>query len=577
MINSELAKEFNEAADILEYNKVEWKPRAYRKAARRISDYSEDIEQLYRREGKKGLEKIEGIGERIADHIAEYIETGKIKKFEELKKNAPKNIPKLMAIEGLGPSKIRVLSKKLGVESLEDLKKAIGEQKIRGLRGFGEKTEKNIAESVAQYERSHERMLINRAMDAAEEIIAYLEKNAGPEKIDYAGSLRRMKETIGDIDLLAQAEKPEKLIDAFASMPNVGRVILKGSTKSTVILKDGISVDLRVVPRESYGSALQYFTGSKDHGIALRDYAIRKGYKLSEWGLFKRLKGGAQGEMAAGEKEEDVYSTLGLEYMPPEMRENRGEIELALKKQIPKLVELKDIRGDLQVHTKYSDGSSTIEDMAKKADSLGYEYFAVTDHSPSERIARGMTEKEIKKQWDEIEKVQKKVKVKILKGAEVDILPDGKLDYPNEVLKELDVVLASVHSRFKSDEKEMTQRIIKALEEPYPIILSHPTGRIIGKREGYKVNLDKIFQKAEDEKKIMEINADPERLDLNDSAIIEAKKYKLKFCIDTDSHSPEMMDFMRYGVGMARRGWLEKKDVVNTLSLKELSSLLKFE
>ncbi|MFO7882348.1 MAG: DNA polymerase/3'-5' exonuclease PolX [Kosmotogaceae bacterium] len=575
MKNRELAEIFNEMADILEFQNVQWKPRAYRSAARRIKNLDEDVEEIYKEHGKKGLSDIEGIGKSLAEHIAEYLEKGKIEKYEELKKEVPEQLSALLKIEGLGPSKVRDLVNKLDVKSIEDLKKAIEEKEIRNLEGFGEKTEQNILKSLEQYELSNERMHIDTAMNIATEIIEYLKKNANVKKIDYAGSLRRMKETIGDIDILTVAPDNKKVMDIFTNMSGVSRVQLKGDTKSTVELKEGVDVDLRVVPEKSYGAALLYFTGSKDHNIQLRKIAIDKGYKLSEYGLFEMKENDEEGKWISGKTEEDVYKSLGLTFIPPELRENSGEIKKAKGNKIPQLITLEDYKGDLHMHTKYSDGAGTVEDMLLKAEELGYEYIAISDHSVSERIASGLSVDRLEKQWEEIDNISKKYKVKVLKSAEVDILPDGGLDYPEEILDKMDLVIAAIHSRFKSSEDEMTKRIIKAFETGKINIFAHPTGRMIGKREGYNVNMKRLFKTASENNVVLEINSDPNRLDLNEVHILQAKRHGIKFAINTDSHSPSTLKNVKYGIGMARRGWLEPEDVINTMSWKELKSFFK--
>lgn len=571
MKNREIAEELNRIADILEFKKVQWKPRAYRAAARQIENLGDDIAEIYEEKGRKGLEELSGIGKSIAEHIADYLEKGKVKKWEKLKKEVPEGTHEMIQISGLGANKIKDLVDNLGIKNISDLKKAIKQKKLRKLEGFGKKTEENILDSIKQYEKSHERMLLKKAMPIAEEIIDYLKKNAELKKINYAGSLRRMKETIGDIDILVETNEPEKLMDVFVNMPSVKRVVAKGKTKSTVILKEGVHVDVRVIAAQSYGAAMQYFTGSKDHNIALRNIAVKRGYKLSEYGLFKKKSG----KKVAGSKEEEIYKKLGVDFIPPEMRENRGEIELAKEKKIPRLIELKDVKGDLQMHTKYSDGKNTVKEMIEKAEKKGYKYIAITDHSKSQRIAQGMSVKEIKKQWEEVDKAAKNQKAKVLKGVEVDILPDGSLDYSDKILKQLDIVLVSIHSRFKSSQKQMTERIVKALKNKHVNIFSHPTGRMIGRRQGYNADFEKVFEVAADNKVALEINSDPERLDLNDAMILEARKHKVKFSFGTDAHAKASLDFIKFGVGTARRGWLEKKDVINTYTYKELKKFLK--
>lgn len=580
MKNREIAELFYEIADILEYQQVEWKPRAYRKAAQMIENLGEDIENIYAREGKTGLTKIPGVGESIADHIAEYLETGKVEKFEKLKGKAPSGTAELMEIRGLGAKKMKNLADTLGIRTLSDLKNAIAAHRLRRLEGFGEKSEKNLAKAIEQYEKSHARIALGKALPLAEEIISALKsqcKNTTSKvdlsKIIYTGSLRRLKETIGDIDILAEAEKAEtlKVMDCFVSLPDVDQVILKGNTKSSVILREGTAIDLRVVPPESYGAALQYFTGSKEHNIELRNIAIKNGYKLSEYGLYLK----ESGKQIAGSSEEEIYEKLGLAYIPPELRENRGEIKAAAKNALPKLVKAGDIKGDFHIHTSYSEGKNSLENMIEKAEALGYEYIAITDHSRSQKVANGLEIEKLKAQWEEIDKLSKRFRIKILKGSEVDILRDGSLDYPDEILKELDIVVGGVHSGFALPERKMTERIVTALENRYLDILAHPSGRLFGKREPYAASFEKVFEVAAANGKVLEINSQPSRLDLNDEFIVRAKTFGLRFCISTDSHSTTGLGFMRYGLGQARRGWLEKEDIVNTYPYSRLKEVFK--
>ncbi|ADE36598.1 DNA polymerase/3'-5' exonuclease PolX [Methanohalophilus mahii] len=569
MINRDIAKLLYEIADIFEYKEVEWKPRAYRKAARKIGDMREDISGLYSKKGREGLENIPGVGSRIADHIVEYIEAGSVREFEKIRKETPRGASNIIKIRGLGPKKAKKLMDELDIQSIPDLKEAINNQEIRKLEGFGKKTEENLDKAISQYEKSHERMLLPKATDLAEEIISYMEENTTLKKIDYAGSLRRMKETIGDIDILVVASDPEEVMDAFVNFENVDEVESRGKTRSTIILQNGGHIDLRVVPESSYGAALQYFTGSKDHNIELRNLALSKGYKLSEYGLFKE----DSKKKLEGKKEDRIYGKLGLSFIPPELRENRGELECA-KNTLPSLVELEDIRGDLHVHTSYSDGTDSLNSMIAQADKLGYEYIGITDHSRSRKIAGGLGTDKVKEQWKEIDGLRDDFDIEILKGIEVDILPDGSLDCPDDILEEMDIVVGSIHSGYKSPKKKMTERIITALQNEFLHVLGHPTSRKIGIREAYEVDLDKIFETAAENGKLLEINSQPERLDLNDNLILQAKEYDLKFCISSDSHSSAQLDFMKYGVGQARRGWLTKDDVANTYSLKELKRLI---
>ncbi|MBI4739311.1 DNA polymerase/3'-5' exonuclease PolX [Candidatus Woesearchaeota archaeon] len=571
MINQQFVKLLYDVADVLELQQVPWKPEAYRKAARAIEAMQDDLAGIFESKGKKGLEEIPGVGSGIADHIIEYIKKGKVQRFLTILKKAPKGYTELLEIEGLGPRKVKILTEKLGIKNLVSLSKALEEHKLRNVAGFGEVSEQNLLKSLALHELGRQRMLLGRALPLAEEIIAFLKMRAQLQQIQYAGSLRRMKETIGDIDILVVSSEAAKVTRAFTHLPSVKRVLASGKTKSSIILKEGVHVDLRILPRKSYGAALQYFTGSKDHNIALRNIAIKKGYKLSEYGLFSKKTG----EQVAGATEEEVYSKLGFSYVPPELRESAGELEAAQKGKLPKLIEAADIRGDLHVHTKLSDGTESIEAMVAAAQKLGYEYIAITDHSPSERIAHGLEIDRLKQQWKQIDALSRKYKIRVLKGSEIDIRADGTLDYPDEILRQLHIAVCSIHSRFKSSEQEMTQRICSALENKYLDILGHPSGRLIGQREPYEADFAKIFDVAAQNKKVVEINSQLARLDLNGSHIRIAKEYGLLFSIDTDSHASTQLLNMRYGVAQARRGWLTKADVVNTLPLTRLRKVFR--
>ena len=571
MKNRKIAGELRKIADMMEIRGIQWKPRAYRSAARKIENMDESIEDIYNDGGKRGLQDIPSIGESLADHIAEYIEKGRVKKWERTKRGTGGDLPELLKIEGLGPKKVRLLAEKLHIANVGDLEKAAEEGKIRDLEGFGKQTEKNILRSVRQFRESRDRMLIGKAWKIAEETMDYLKSRAEVEKMDYAGSLRRMKETIGDIDILAVTPKPKDLMDVFTDMKDVSRILVKGESKSTVILEDTVHIDLRVIREKSYGAALLYFTGSKDHNIQLRKRALEEDLKLSEYGLFNE---GAKKPRAAKE-EADIYGALGLAWIPPELRENTEEIEAAEKDALPELVEAGDIRGDLHMHSRYSDGLDSIRDMAKKAKERGYDYIAVTDHSRSERIAHGMQVRDIEKQWKEIDGIGDEEGIHILKGAEVDILEDGSLDYGDDILEQLDLVTAAVHSDFGMKKKKMTARILQALENPCVNVLAHPTGRMINKRDGYEADMDAIFRACASGHVALEINSDPRRLDLNGTLIMAAKKHKVKFSVGTDAHSAGMLGNIRFGLGQARRGWLEKKDLINTRSLAQLRKFLK--
>ncbi|MEM1513298.1 MAG: DNA polymerase/3'-5' exonuclease PolX [Candidatus Thermoplasmatota archaeon] len=563
MKNQEVAKLLYEIADLLEIEGVEFKPRAYRKAAQNIESYSIDIEELYK---KNELKSIPGVGKSIEEKIKEYLETGKISKLEELRKKIPIDIESLSKVEGLGPKMMKALYEQLGVKNLDDLEKAAREGKIRHLKGFGEKTEKNILENIEIAKKRQERFLLGFALRDALEIIDLLKEHV--EKISLAGSIRRRKETIGDVDILAVANDAKKIMDIFTGMKKVEKVIAKGDTKSSVRLYGGLQVDLRIVDKESFGSALQYFTGSKEHNIELRKIAIKKGYKLNEYGLFENdLR-------IAGENEEEVYKKLGMQWIPPELRENRGEIELAMDGKLPKIVEYEEVKGDLQMHTVWSDGANSIEEMVKEAKRLGHKFIAITDHVGSLKIAGGMDEQKVIEQAKEIEKLREKYDdIYIFHGVEANIMKDGELDVSSSLLKEVDIVLASVHTAFRMNEEEMTKRVIKAIEHDYVDIIAHPTCRIIQQREPIKVDVEKLLQAAKDNNVIMEINAYPDRLDLNDINTKIAVEMGVKLSIGTDAHNLDHLRYYELGVAVARRGWAKKEDVINTYKVEELKKL----
>jgi DNA polymerase (family 10) len=568
-MNLEIAKIFYEMADILEMQNVEWKPRAYRKAAKAIESLSVDVSEIYKKEGLEGLMKIPGVGEKLAKKIEEFILTGRIKEYERLKKSLPTGLETLIEIPGLGPKKAIILFKKLNIRTIEDLKKAAKEGKIAKLPGFGEKSQENILKGIELFERGQQRLLLSNAITIANEIIEELKKVKGVEKIEPVGSLRRMKETVGDIDILVVTRNPEAVMDKFVSLKSVERILAKGEKKSMVILKGNVQADVRVFEKDEFGAALQYFTGSKDHNIELRKIAIKKGYKLNEYGLFKGNK------KVAGESEEEIYKILVKNYIPPELRENRGEIEAAIEGKLPKLITLKDIKGDFHVHTKYSDGDDTIEEIAKAAKSMGYEFINICDHSKSEHVAHGMEEERLLKQIEEIKELKRKLKFNIFAGCEVDILKNGELDYDDEILKKLDIVTAAVHSGFKMSEKEMTERIITALNNKYVKIFTHPSGRLINRREPYQVNMEKIFEVVAKNKIALEIDSFPDRLDLTDVNVKAAKELGIKITIGTDAHSVSQLHYMLLGVAVARRGWAEKEDIINTWEIEKIKEYFK--
>ena len=559
MKNKELARIFDRIADAMEFKgEMVFRVLAYRKAARVLDELVEDIEVLY----KKGkLDELPGIGAAIAKKIVEYLETGKMKKYVEVTKGIPDSLLNLLDIQNVGPKTLALANKKLKVKTLSDLKKVIASGKLAKLPQMGEKKVENIRKGIEQYEKGHERLSISVAERVASEIIAYMKENAEIREISPAGSLRRWRETIGDVDILVTGKDGVQIVKVFTMYPNTKRILAAGATKGSIMVEGGVQVDLRIVPPRSYGAALQYFTGSKAHNVSCRSIARTKGMKLSEYGLFKGEK------MVAAKTEQEIYKMLGLAYIPPELREDRGEIEAALKNRLPKLVEYGDIRGDLQMHSTYSDSSATVAQLARKAEELGYQYILITDHSRSAKYAHGLEPDRLKKQWKEIERINKKSKVQVLKGIEVDILKDGKLDYPDSILRRLDLVVASIHQGFK---KNVTERICAAMDNQYVDIIGHPTGRLISSREGYDVDVHQIMDKAAQTGTWLELNAFWDRLDLSDVNLRAAKDMGIKISIGTDAHDVQGLLWMKFGVATARRGWLEPRDVVNTYTFKKL-------
>ena len=573
MRNQEIAKIFYNIAKYLQMDGVAFKPYAYEKAGNSLEALEKDVGEIYNKGGLKALMEIPGVGKNISDHIEEYLKSGKVKVYEQLKKKLPLNIDELVRVEGMGPRKVKILYNKLGIKNLKDLEKAAKKHQIAPLFGFGKKTEDNILQGIDFLKRSKGRFLLGDIMPIVKEVFGKLKKLKEVQEISFAGSLRRKKETIGDCDILVVSKEPKKVMDFFVSLPDIEKVWGKGGTKASVHMKDGFDMDLRVVPRESYGSALQYFTGSKEHNIITRKIAIDKGLKLSEYGVFRGSK------MIAGSTEEDVYRALGLIWMPPEIRENEGEIEASLKGKLPKLVELKDIKGDLHCHSSWDGGKNSIDEMAKTAMARGYEYIGISDHTKFLRIENGLNEKQLLNQKKEIEKINEKlknqsVKFRVLHGCESNILNDGSIDIKDEVLAQLDYVIAGVHSTLKMGKKEMTSRIEKAMRNSNVDILAHPTGRIVNQRDEYQIDFDKILKIAKETGTILEINSSS-RLDLRDFYIRRAKAEGVKMIINTDSHHKDQLDLMEYGVGQARRGWAEKEDIINTNSVEKLLEYFK--
>jgi len=570
MENTDFAKIFWETAELLELKgENPFKIRAYQKAARNIEGLSHNLEEVYKSGGLSALQEVPGIGESIAEHVEEIIQTGKFKKYERLLKEFPKDFIKLIEIPGMGPKTAMLLHKKLGIDSAEKLEKAAQAGKLAKLPGFGEKKQQNILAGLELKKKVKGRFLLSEATQYAEALVSKLKKLKEVDQILPAGSLRRQKETIGDIDILVTSKKPEAVMNAFVKLPQVNRILAKGETKSSVVLKNDMQSDLRVVDPKCFGAAAHYFTGSKQHNILIREMAVKKGLKISEYGVFRGKK------RIGGATEEEIFKSVGLPYIPPEIREGSGEIEAAQKGKLPDLIEFKDLRGDLQMHSKFSDGGNTIEEMAEYAKKMGYEYIAITDHTVSTRVAGGQSEKEFLKELEYIDRLNSRLKgFRILKGVEVDILADGTLDYKDSVLKEVEVVIAAVHSRFKMSKAEMTKRINSALKNKYVNILSHPTGRLIGKRAPYEIDMEQILKVAVDTGTYMELNSHPERLDLNDVHCRLAKELKIKIAIDTDAHSANSLNDIQYGVATARRGWLTAREVINTLPIDKLRKAL---
>ncbi len=564
MINKKISQMFNEIADLLELKGVDFKPRAYRKAARKIESMKKDISDYYEEDS---IKDIEGVGDAMEKKIKEIIETGSLEYLDELHEELPEGLVEVMKVPGIGPKSAKKLHDELGVNDLDSLKRKAEEQKIRDIKGFGQKTEEKIIDGIEMLEEISGRHLLNEVIPVSEDIIEYLEDEA--VRIEKAGSLRRWKETIGDIDILATGDS-EKLMNKFVDHEEVEEVLVKGETKTSVRLVGGIQADLRVVDEESFGSALQYFTGAKEHNVPLRQIAIDKGYKLNEYGLFDK----ETDEKIAGETEKEIYERLGMDWIPPEMRENRGEIEAAQKGELPELVKFEDIKGDLQSHTDWSDGQNTVFEMAKDAQRIGYEYLALTDHSQGLSVADGLTSEEIYQREIEIQEAQHDLNINILSGIEVDIKKDGSLDMDEATLKDLDIVLGAIHSNFNMEEKEQTERIVKAFETGLIDIFAHPTGRKIGEREGYEVDINELIDAALENDVILEINASPQRLDLDSLNAREAMERGVTISLGTDAHGLTHLDFMKYGVAIARRAWLKKDDIVNTCSYDQLLDVL---
>lgn len=622
MENLDIAKVFYEIADLLEIKgENPFRIRSYRNAGLVIEGLPVNIKSIVER-NEEELEEIPGVGKSIHEKIVEILKTGKCSFHQELLKELSPGLLDLLKVSGVGPKKVKLFYDELGIKTIEELEKAAISGKLQSLPGMGEKSEEKILKGIKSLRASAGRFGLAVGLSYANQLVDYLKKTPGVIEVVPAGSLRRWKETIGDLDILVTVkqdidsfqesrkskvtksgpvpslpvamlgttgaqpipggkggitkEAAEAVMDRFVSFPDVASIAAKGDTKSTVVLKNGLQTDVRVLEKKAFGAALQYFTGSKAHNVALRDRAKRMGLKISEYGVFTD-KGD---KWIAGETEEDVYRAVGLTWIPPELRENRGEIEAAENGKLPELIKVEDIKGDLHVHTKESDGGNTIEELADYAVKKGYEYIAITDHSKAVGIAHGLNEERLLKEAEEIDRFNVKLKTKnskfkVLKGTEVDIRSNGTLDLDEKVLKKLDIVVATVHSKFNMTEADMTKRIIDAIETGLVHVIAHPTGRLLTGREPYLVNMERLLEAAKKRNVVMEVNAYPERLDLNDIHCKLAKDMGVMLAISTDTHHYLQMDYMRFGVNNARRGWVEKKDVLNTRSLNELLKLLK--
>ena len=572
MTNREIAHVLREMAALYDIEGVLFKPRAYENAAASVESFGEELSDIYKKEGEKGFSKVPGVGRGIAAHIRAIFEKKDFPEHTKLKKKYPVDVLGLTAIDGVGPKMVKALWQKLKIRSVADLEHAARKGKIRGIEHFGEKTEEKILKGISFLQSSGGRRILGAV---SPEVLAFrrmIESFPEVEKIEIAGSIRRKKETIGDIDILVVSSKPERVMERFIRLPWIDHVYGTGPTKTNVRLKNGLDADLRIVPGKSFGAALNYFTGSKEHNVALREIAIKRGLKLNEYGLYRGKK------MLAGKTEDEVYKALGLRYIEPELREMRGEIEASRKNALPALIEYGDLKGDLQVQTNWTDGEDSIEVMANTAIEVGLLYIVITDHTRSLAMTGGADEKKLLRQIVEIQKLNKKYKKKnfrILTGAEVNIMKDGTLDILDDVLTKLDVVGAAVHSHFGLSRVEQTKRVIRAMENPHVDIIFHLTGRLINKREPIDIDFEEVLKAAKRTKTILEINAWPERADIRDEYIRNCVDAGVKMSIDSDAHSKDHFKLLEYGIAQARRGWAEKKDIVNAWPVEKMLNFLK--
>jgi DNA polymerase (family 10) len=584
MENLDVTRTLTELADLLEIQGASpFRIRAYRNAVNTVNSLSRPLKDMVA--AGEDLTELPGVGKSVAKYIGEFLDTGSISRLDEVAAEFPRSLVQLMRLDGVGPKKAKRLFEELNVRTVDDLAEAIENGRVQKMDGFGVKSADKIVRAIEDHRKHTGRFQIHETERLISGVLEHVKAAPGVGRVEVAGSLRRRKETIGDVDILAELEGDgTPVVDHFVSFSGAQRVTGAGSTKGSIVLHSGLQVDLRVIPSRSFGAALQYFSGSKEHNVAVRTRAVRQGLRVNEWGVFRVPEGEENdepplgkedGERLAGDTEQGVYEVLGMSWVPPELRENRGEVESATGGKLPTLVTLQDIRGDLQMHSTWSDGKASVEEMARACLERGYEYFALTDHSQVMAMVQGLTPERAREQWSEIEEVQERVPgIRILKSVEVDILKDGSLDMPDDVLEQLDVVVISVHSFMDQDRKTMTERVLRAMQHPSADILAHPTGRRINRREPFELDVEAVLEAAAELSLAVELNANPNRLDLRDVHVHRAKELAVPVVISTDAHSPKGLADMRFGVDQARRGWLEAGDVLNTRSLEEMMGWL---
>ena len=584
MENLDVTRTLTELADLLEIQGASpFRIRAYRNAVNTVNSLSRPLKDMVA--AGEDLTELPGVGKSVAKYIGEFLDTGSISRLDEVAAEFPRSLVQLMRLDGVGPKKAKKLFEELNVRTVDDLAEAIENGRVQKMDGFGVKSADKIVRAIEDHRKHTGRFQIHETERLISGVLEHVKAAPGVGRVEVAGSLRRRKETIGDVDILAELEGDgTPVVDHFVSFSGAQRVTGAGSTKGSIVLHSGLQVDLRVIPSRSFGAALQYFSGSKEHNVAVRTRAVRQGLRVNEWGVFRVPEGEENdepplgkedGERLAGDTEQGVYEVLGMSWVPPELRENRGEVESATGGELPTLVTLQDIRGDLQMHSTWSDGKASVEEMARACLERGYAYFALTDHSQVMAMVQGLTPERAREQWSEIEEVQERVPgIRILKSVEVDILKDGSLDMPDDVLEQLDVVVISVHSFMDQDRKTMTERVLRAMQHPSADILAHPTGRRINRREPFELDVEAVLEAAAELSLAVELNANPNRLDLRDVHVHRAKELEVPVVISTDAHSPKGLADMRFGVDQARRGWLEAGDVLNTRSLEEMMGWL---